>query len=533
MNPSNRSKWSRAPLSALGILISGQSPPSRLVNKEGQGIPYVSGPEQWTGEQVVIDKWTTSTAKIAPERSIFIVMKGAGVGTAFPGREAAIGRDIAAFVPYEPLDREFMTILLHERCKDLVDDARGHIPGLSRPMLLDLWLDVPPLAEQGRIAAKIHEAEDILLRTKEQVGITRTNTRELRDSTFNDAFSGRASEAWRLSHGNEKLAGQTKSILSNAGPVVNGRYAIALGIPSEPVPPGWVWSRLVEIAELRTGHTPSRREPAYWGGDIPWIGIVDARENYGNVINDTEQHITVAGLENSSAEILPVGTICLSRTASIGYVVVTGRPMATSQDFLNWTCGTKLDRDWLLWLFIAERDSFPKFGYGSTHKTIYMDEAERLHVLLPPLAEQQEVVRLINTAITSIEVIAKDVDIAEQAAITARSDTIAAALLGELGTGDAADEDADVLLSNLQENIEVTRAEAGADTAEDQDAVSVDRLVDTVRATATGLHPEKLFAVAGYRSDAVDVFYSHMKTAVVTGAIRYDSAADLVVTNET
>ena len=344
-----------------------------------------------------------------------------------------------------------------------------------------------------------------------------------------DGFSGKASEVWRSSHGNDRPVSPAASSSRDDGPVVSGRFAIALGIPSGPVPPGWVWSRLTDIAELRTGHTPSRREPHYWGGEIPWIGIVDARENYGKVINDTEQHITVAGLENSSAEILPVGTLCLSRTASIGYVVVTGRPMATSQDFLNWTCGVKLDRDWLLWLFIAERDSFPNFGYGSTHKTIYMEEAERLHVLLPPLGEQQEVVGFINTAINGIEVITRDADIVEQEAMTATDDTIAAALLGELGTGDAADEDADVLLSHLQEDIEVTRVEASDEAAEDQDAVSVDRLVETVRASAPGLHPEKLFAVAGYRMDAVDVFYSHIKAAVAAGEVRYDSTTDLVV----
>ena len=93
MNDNGKSKWSRAPLSALGLLISGQSPASRFVNHEGRGTPYVSGPEQWTGERVVIDKWTTSAAKIAPERSIFIVMKGAGVGAVFPGTAAAIGRE--------------------------------------------------------------------------------------------------------------------------------------------------------------------------------------------------------------------------------------------------------------------------------------------------------------------------------------------------------------------------------------------------------------------------------------------------------
>jgi type I restriction enzyme, S subunit len=538
MSHSENIKWSRAPLSALGVLISGQSPASKFVNHDGRGTPYVSGPEQWTGEQVVIDKWTTSSANIVPERSIFIVMKGAGVGTVFPGRSAAIGRDIAAFVPYEPLNRDYVNIALREECKGLVDDARGHIPGLSRSMLLNLWLDIPPLAEQGRITQKLYEAEDLLRRATEQLQVARANADEIRGSVFNDAFSGEASKAWRREHEGQEAPGDSAAPSSDGphgtGRVIRGRFALALGIPAESVPSHWAWRRLVDFAELRTGHTPSRREPNYWDGDIPWIGITDARENYGKVITDTRQHITQAGLENSSAEILPVGTVCLSRTASLGYVVVTGVPMATSQDFLNWTCQDQLDKDWLLWLFIAERDSFQRIGYGSTHKTIYMKDAARLYVLLPPLLEQREVVRFVEAGMSGVEAISKNLDDAESAAVTARDEAVEAALLGQAGTGDAGDVDAGILLGQLEENIEVTRAEASVEEAEDQgaSAVSVERLVDVVRASAPGVSPEKLFASGGYQADAVDVFFAHIKAAVGDGDVRYDAANDLVIADE-
>lgn len=163
MDLSERNGWARAPLSTLGILISGQSPASRFVNQDGRGTPYVSGPEQWNGTQVVIDKWTTSQVKIVPERSIFIVMKGSRVGSVFPGTAAAIGRDLAAYVPFKPLGSRFMTIALREACKTLAADARGPIPGFSRPMLLNLWIDLPPLAEQARIVELCQSAEPHVL----------------------------------------------------------------------------------------------------------------------------------------------------------------------------------------------------------------------------------------------------------------------------------------------------------------------------------------------------------------------------------
>jgi Type I restriction modification DNA specificity domain len=99
---------------------------------------------------------------------------------------------------------------------------------------------------------------------------------------------------------------------------------------------------------LETGHTPSRRHPEWWGGDIPWIGIRDATENHVRTIVTTNQHTNELGIENSSARILPANTACLSRTASVGYVVVMRRPMATSQDFVPLWSG-QLCRSPILW----------------------------------------------------------------------------------------------------------------------------------------------------------------------------------------
>ena len=88
--------------------------------------------EQWTGDEVIIDKWTTASVTVVPERSIFIMLRGSVVGVVFPGIASAIGRGIGAFVPYEPLNREYLVIALREICKGLVHQARGHVPGISR-----------------------------------------------------------------------------------------------------------------------------------------------------------------------------------------------------------------------------------------------------------------------------------------------------------------------------------------------------------------------------------------------------------------
>lgn len=182
-----------------------------------------------------------------------------------------------------------------------------------------------------------------------------------------------------------------------------GDFALSVGRPNKPAPVGWDWTPLSDVARLETGHTPSRKHPEYWGGDIPWIGIKDATQNHGRVITDTMQHTNELGIANSSARILPKNTVCLSRTASVGYVVVMGMPMATSQDFVNWVCTEALDYRFLKYVLLAERSAFLRFASGTTHQTIYFPEVKAFHVCLPKLAEQRAIAHILGTLDDKIE----------------------------------------------------------------------------------------------------------------------------------
>ncbi|MGB0143576.1 MAG: restriction endonuclease subunit S [Akkermansiaceae bacterium] len=183
---------------------------------------------------------------------------------------------------------------------------------------------------------------------------------------------------------------------------IPGEVALSVGETAMSTPDGWRWRKLTDIARLESGHTPSRKHPEYWDGDIPWIGIRDATRNHGKRIADTIQHTNELGIANSSARILPENTVCLSRTASVGYVIVMGRPMATSQDFVNWVCSEKLNPEFLRYLLLAERDSFLRFASGATHQTIYFPEVKAFHICYPPLPEQERIVAILDEALEGI-----------------------------------------------------------------------------------------------------------------------------------
>lgn len=185
--------------------------------------------------------------------------------------------------------------------------------------------------------------------------------------------------------------------------VIPGRFALSVGMPSLPSPRNWKWTALSDVAQLESGHTPSRKHPEYWNEGIPWIGIKDAVDGHGREIFETYQHVSRLGLDNSSARLLPERTVCLSRTASVGYVVVMGRSMATSQDFVNWVCGPNLEPDYLKYILLAERDSLLQFASGTTHQTIYYPEAKAFHALLPPVSEQRQILHILESIDRKIE----------------------------------------------------------------------------------------------------------------------------------
>ena len=179
--------------------------------------------------------------------------------------------------------------------------------------------------------------------------------------------------------------------------VVPGRGLLSIGNPKTPVPDGYNWTGLATVARMESGHTPSRLKPEYWNEGIPWIGIRDATGNDGQVIRRTQQSISQLGVDNSSTRLLPAGTVSLSRTASVGYVVQMGVPMCTSQDFVNWVCGSKLNPNYLRYLLLAEAESVRSWATGSTHKTLYFPEAKALHALLPSVGVQGRVAKMLGS----------------------------------------------------------------------------------------------------------------------------------------
>jgi type I restriction enzyme S subunit len=79
-----------------------------------------------------------------------------------------------------------------------------------------------------------------------------------------------------------------------------------------------------------------------------------------------------------------------------------GRPMATSQDFLNWVCSSSLDPNFLKYTLLAEGKDLLRFASGAVHQTIYFPEAKAFHICAPQLGEQKRVVGILDRTLSSV-----------------------------------------------------------------------------------------------------------------------------------
>jgi type I restriction enzyme, S subunit len=202
------------------------------------------------------------------------------------------------------------------------------------------------------------------------------------------------------------------------------------------VPAHWRVMPIRLAARLESGHTPSRSRPDWWVDcSIPWFSLADVwqiREAGRDVVYETKELVSELGLANSSARLLPKGTVMLSRTASVGFAAIMGVDMATTQDFANWICGEELLPEFLLAVFKAMKPEFQRLMMGSTHNTIYMPDIQSFRFVLPSLDEQRAVLGYLDQRTRELDALLCEAVLSIELQRERRSALISAAVTGQI-----------------------------------------------------------------------------------------------------
>ena len=170
------------------------------------------------------------------------------------------------------------------------------------------------------------------------------------------------------------------------------------------IPDSWVWTKTAEVAVIVGGGTPKTSAPKnFEGGEIPWITPADLSGYKTKYIARGARNITEAGLNGSSARLLPANTVLFSSRAPIGYVAIASQPVTTNQGFKSFVLPKGIDPSFVYYYFLRAKETIESLGGGTTFKEISGATAATIPLALAPLAEQHRIVAEIETQFTRLD----------------------------------------------------------------------------------------------------------------------------------
>ena len=166
----------------------------------------------------------------------------------------------------------------------------------------------------------------------------------------------------------------------------------------------WGKKRLEELADIRSGGTPSTLLPEFWDGDILWCTPTDITALNGyKYLGETSRKITSLGLKASSAEIVPAMSIVMTSRATIGECAINRVPLSTNQGFKNFVPFDNVDVEFLYYLLTMQKQGFISLCGGSTFLEIGKTQLAAFAVRIPlTKAEQTAIATVLSDMDTEL-----------------------------------------------------------------------------------------------------------------------------------
>ena len=398
--------WVWVRLGEIISLKSGQDLTPSEYSSIPEGIPYITGASHFNNGQLDITRWTTFPKNIAEKGSLLFTCKGTVGEMAFLQEEKAhIARQVMAITSFEgKVELNFIKLTLDSYVSQIKANAKSMIPGISRDDLLLLSIPLPPLTEQQQIVAKLNQllSEIDNLKTQEQALLAAQNAfpKKLRAAILQAAIQGELNERTNENARDLLAAIQAeKAALQKTGKLKKDKPLAAINEEEIPfaIPENWVLVRLGDvILQNIGGGTPSKQEPSYWNGEIPWASVKDLN---CDVLTKTIDSITAEGLENSSANLIPKGTFIICTRMGLGKIALAEIDVAINQDLRAVFLSKSINKKYFYHFYRTLKME----GKGATVKGITVEELHNIPIPLPPLTEQQQIVAKLEALLAEID----------------------------------------------------------------------------------------------------------------------------------
>ncbi|MHC5595209.1 MAG: restriction endonuclease subunit S [Nostoc sp.] len=163
------------------------------------------------------------------------------------------------------------------------------------------------------------------------------------------------------------------------------------------IPQSWEWVRIGDIGRVVGGGTPRTNQSEYYTDNgISWITPSDLYRLPGKFISRGKKDISLLGLQKSSSQLMPIGTVLFSSRAPIGYVAIAKNDLCTNQGFKSCVpfCTEMSEYIYYFLKFAAKEIDYQ--ASGTTFKEISGKEFNLIMIPIPPLEEQKRIVERVD-----------------------------------------------------------------------------------------------------------------------------------------
>ena len=170
----------------------------------------------------------------------------------------------------------------------------------------------------------------------------------------------------------------------------------------------WIETKIQNVATVVGGGTPSTDEPKYWGNEINWFTPSEiGKTKYVTISN---RKISQNGLKNSSAKLLPNGTILLSSRATVGEASILLNEASTNQGFQSLIVNENNYNEFIYYLKYKYKREMLIKSFGSTFLEISKSNVENIKIKIPSKEEQFKIANFLSLLDKKIELQSKKIE---------------------------------------------------------------------------------------------------------------------------
>ena len=410
--------WRWVRLGEVIELISGRDLVKDKYNNNCEGIPYITGASNFNNNNLIIDRWTNEATSIAIKNDILLTCKGTiGEIVVLKENKVHIARQIMSIRLLQG-NIEYIKWYIISQIDKLKSMGKSIIPGISREMILNYLIPLPPLAEQKRIVEKLDNVLaniDELKASEEKLSILQKNFPDkLKKSILQSAIQGKLTEQLAtddnvedllqaIKEEKERLIKEKKIKKQKPLPEITEEEILFA------IPENWKWVRLGELGDYKKGPFGSALTKSMFIADSHEAVKVYEQKNaikkdwkLGNYFIDKKYYE-----EKMKGFTVLNGDLIVSCAGTIGeqyFIPSEARIGIINQALMRIRIYKPINKKFysILFNYVIKLSSIRL--KGSAIKNILPFEVlKNIVVPLPPLAEQKRIVEKLDKLLADIE----------------------------------------------------------------------------------------------------------------------------------